>query len=192
MRTSPLMPCAAPMRPISSFWGEAPAILLGGRGFGGGRPVGRGLGAGLGAFGRLLARLGALGVVARGALGEAGGVEEAQHAVGRLGADAQPMLDALGDQRHALARILELGVVMADLLDEAAVTRAAGIGDDDVVVGALRGAGTGKADLERHALVLGLILGSGSTFSSARIRRRGPEGRGSGRCRQDRAGPIRI
>ena len=33
------------------------------------------------------------------ALGEAGGVEEAQHAVGRLGADAQPMLDALDVER---------------------------------------------------------------------------------------------
>ena len=42
------------------------------------------------------------------------------------------------------------GVVGADLLDEAAVARRAGIGDDDVVVGALLGAGAGKADLESH------------------------------------------
>src|SRR5690606_32518412 len=56
-------------------------------GFGGGLSGGGGLlGALLGAFLGLLARFGLLRVVAGRALGEAGGVEEAQHAVGRLSA----------------------------------------------------------------------------------------------------------
>ena len=41
-------------------------------------------------------------IVARRALGEAGGVEEAEHAIGRLGADLQPMLDPLLLQGDAL------------------------------------------------------------------------------------------
>ena len=61
------------------------------------------------------------------ALGEAGGVEEAEHAVGRLRAHRQPMLDPLGLERDAL--LVALGqdrIVGADDLDEAAVARASG------------------------------------------------------------------
>src|SRR5437868_5891049 len=105
MRTSPLMPWAAPMRPISNLLDEVSPILLrrrSGCGFGGS------LGLRLGALGRLLARLGALGVVAGLALEESRLVEEAKHPIGRLRADAEPMLDALGDKGHALAVIGEL------------------------------------------------------------------------------------
>src|SRR5690606_19110946 len=123
-----------------------------GGGVGGGFLVRSGLGPGFGTLGGLLARLGTFGVVTRRALGEAGAIEEAQHAVGGLGPDAQPMLDALGDERHALAVVGEHRIVAADLLDEAAVARRTGVGDHDMVVGALLGAGAGEADLERHAL----------------------------------------
>ena len=67
------------------------------------------------------------GLLRAGALADAGGVEEAQHAVRRLGADRQPMRDALGVELHALGRILgQQRVVGADLLDEAAVARRRG------------------------------------------------------------------
>jgi hypothetical protein len=58
------------------------------------------------------------------------------------------MLDALGNDRHALAGVLELGVVGADLLDEAPITGRTGVGDDDVVIGALLSAGAGETELE--------------------------------------------
>src|SRR5262245_9085872 len=107
------MPWAAPMRPMSRRLPGASVAkgLLGGRGFGrsfGGRSsVGRGLGLRLGALGRLLARQGLLGIVSRIALEQASGIEEAQHAIGRLGADAQPMLGTLGENAHALAGVGE-------------------------------------------------------------------------------------
>ena len=67
------------------------------------------------------------GLLRAGALADAGGIEEAQHAVRRLGADAQPMRDAVGVELHALGRILrQQRVVGADLLDEAAVARRCG------------------------------------------------------------------
>ena len=63
----------------------------------------------------------------------------------------EPMLDALGLQADA---VLVFGrqhrVVAAQLLDEAAVARAAAVGDHDVVVRALLGAGAGQADLQAH------------------------------------------
>ena len=56
---------------------------------------------------------------------EAGGVEEAQHAVGRLRALGEPVLDLLGVERDAAGIVLRLHrIVGADLLDEAAVARA--------------------------------------------------------------------
>src|SRR5581483_5022939 len=70
---------------------------------------------------RLLARNRLLRIVARGALGEAGGIEETEHAVGRLGALRQPVLNALGVERHALLVALRQDrIVGADDLDEAA------------------------------------------------------------------------
>jgi hypothetical protein len=67
------------------------------------------------------------------------------------------VLHALGDEGDALVLVGELGIVVADLLDEAAVTRRTGVGDDDVVVGALLGAGAGKAEFQRHSSVLRMI-----------------------------------
>ena len=51
-------------------------------------------------------------------------------------------------QLDALLRTLRDRVVEAHALDVAAVTRAAAVGDDDVVEGALLGAATGKANLD--------------------------------------------
>src|SRR5690606_2454995 len=93
IRTSPLMPWAAPMRPTSSSFAVAPPAATGllgrgvfgrslGRGGGSGGPVGLGLGTGLGALLRLLARLGLERVVARRARQQAGGIAEAGDAVG--------------------------------------------------------------------------------------------------------------
>src|SRR5688572_19570075 len=157
-RTSPLMPWGAPMRPMSRRLSGAPEPTLLGRsgfrrrgsGFGG-------LGLGLGAFGRLLAGQRLLGVAARRTLEHAGGIEETQHAIGRLRPDSQPMLGALGEQVHALAGIGQLRIIGADLLDEAAVPRRAGVGDDDIVVGALLGAGAGETKFQGHSSFLGLI-----------------------------------
>src|SRR5690606_30937463 len=92
----------------------------------------------LGAFLGLFAGDTLVGVVARGALLNACGVEEARDAVARLGADAQPMLGAVGVELDALGIVLgEQRVVAADAFDEAAIARAARIGDDDLVIGAL-------------------------------------------------------
>ena len=64
---------------------------------------------------------------------------------------AQPMRDALGFQLDAVGMLArQHRVVGAELLDEAAVARAAAVGDHDVVVGTLLRAGAGEADLEAH------------------------------------------
>ena len=61
------------------------------------------------------------------ALHQAGGVEEAQDAVGRLGALGEPGCDLLVVEGDAGGIVLRLHrVVGADLLDEAAVARASG------------------------------------------------------------------
>ncbi|ESY73357.1 hypothetical protein X743_12335 [Mesorhizobium sp. LNHC252B00] len=86
------------------------------------------------AFLRLLARLGLLRIGAGFALDESGLVEEAQHAIGRLGAMRQPMLDAFGVDLDAFAVLGQQRVPRADRLDEPAVTRRTGVGDDDVIV----------------------------------------------------------
>src|SRR3954471_10385513 len=62
----------------------------------------------------------------------AGDLEDRQDGLGRLGADAQPVLHPLGvdlDERGLLLR-----VVFADLLDGAAIALGAGVGYDDPVV----------------------------------------------------------
>ena len=87
-------------------------------------------------------------VVAGLALDEAGSVEEALNAVGRLGAVRQPVLGAFGVEHDAVFGILgEQRVEGTQLLDEAAVARRTGVSDDDVVEGALLGASAGKAEL---------------------------------------------
>jgi len=80
---------------------------------------------------------------------EAGVAEEAGDAVGRQGADAEPMLDALflEDEPIGVA-LVEHRVVGADPLDEAPVARAARIRDDDAVERALLGAAAGEPDLQ--------------------------------------------
>ena len=66
---------------------------------------------------------------------DSGGIEESKHAVRRLGADRQPMRNAIGVELHPLGRILgQQRIVGADLLDEAAVARIAAVGDHDAVI----------------------------------------------------------
>jgi hypothetical protein len=73
----------------------------------------------------LLAGLALLRVIAGGTLLDAGGVEEAGDAIGRLRTDRQPMLGAIGVEHDALGVVLgEQRVVGADLLDEGAIARA--------------------------------------------------------------------
>ena len=92
-----------------------------------------------------------LGLLRAGALADAGGIEEAQDAVRRLGADRQPMRDALGVELHALGQILgQQRIVGAELLDEAAVARGAAVGDDDAVIRPLLGAAAGEANCKCH------------------------------------------
>jgi hypothetical protein len=99
----------------------------------------------------LLARLTLVGVVARGALADAGGIEEAQHAVRRLCADAQPMRNAVGIELDALGRILrQQRIVDADLLDEAAVSGVAAVGHNDPVIRALLGAPARETNCNCH------------------------------------------
>ena len=112
---------------------------------------------------RLLAGLRLLRVVARRALGKAGGIEEAQHAVGRLGAVLHPMLDALGLEHDALRVVLRQDRIPgADDLDEAAVAREARVGDDDAIERALLGAGAGETDFQGHRF---------SSFVRVRVKR---------------------
>src|SRR6202008_4269428 len=99
-----------------------------------GRRVGLGLGFGLGGFGglvglfllglALLARQRALRIVALLALGDAGGIEETHHAVGRLRALDHPGLDLVQVELEPLFLVLrQQRVVVAEALDEAAVAR---------------------------------------------------------------------
>src|SRR5215469_16564435 len=75
-------------------------------------------------------------------------LEDLPHRVGRLGADGQPVLDALGiyfDERR-----LGLGVVLADFLDRATIPLGAGVSDDDPVVGRADLAQALQLDLDSH------------------------------------------
>src|SRR5690606_34066008 len=74
--------------------------------------------------------------------------------VAQLRALPDPVVDAGDVQLDALLGARGDGVVVARALDVAAVARAAVVGDDDVVEGALLGATAGKADLDHGALVL--------------------------------------
>src|SRR5690606_25605494 len=62
----------------------------------------------------------------------AGHLEDRGHGLGRLGADAEPVLRAVGvdaDEARLLLRLVD-----ADLLDRPAVALGAGVGDDDAVL----------------------------------------------------------
>src|SRR3546814_735673 len=74
--------------------------------------------------------------------------------VGQLRALPDPVVDAGDVQLDALLGARGDGVVETHALDVAAVARAALVGDDDVVEGALLGATAGKADLDHGVLVL--------------------------------------
>jgi hypothetical protein len=96
---------------------------------------------------------GLLGVVPHRLPDDARGLEEACNAVCRLRTVAEPVLDALHIHLHALLAVLgQQRVVGAELLDEAAVARHAGVGGHDAVEGPLLGAATGESDLDGHRL----------------------------------------
>ena len=108
-----------------------------------------------GAFLGLFARDGLVRVVARGAFLDTGGVEEAGDAVARLGADAQPMLRAIGVELDTLGIVLgEQRVVAADTFDEAAIARAARVSDDDLVIGTLFRTAASEANSSSHDIFL--------------------------------------
>ena len=114
----------------------------------------RGINLGLALFGALLGLLAGdtlVRVAAGGALLDTGGVEEAGNAIGRLRADRQPMLGALGVDLDAVGVILgEERVVRTDLLDEGAVGRAGRLGADVALNRALLGGATGETDGHGH------------------------------------------
>src|SRR3546814_19474587 len=63
------------------------------------------------------------------------------------------MVRAIGVELDALLVVLgEKRVVIADPLDEAAVARAARIGDDDAVIGTLLGAAARQTNAECHCV----------------------------------------
>ncbi|MNL62073.1 hypothetical protein D3C87_1860610 [compost metagenome] len=65
----------------------------------------------------------------------------------------QPVLGALGVEHDTVLGVLgQQRIEGAQLFDETAVARRTGVGNDDVVEGALLGAATGKANLECHCL----------------------------------------
>jgi hypothetical protein len=59
------------------------------------------------------------------------------------------MRNTIGVELHALGRILrKKGVIGTELLDEAAVTRSAAVGNDDAVIGPLLCAAAGEPDCQ--------------------------------------------
>jgi diaminopimelate decarboxylase len=82
---------------------------------------------------------------------DAGLVEHAGDAVGRLRAHAEPVAHAVLDEADAVGIILgEERVVGADLLEVGAVAGRAAVGDHDLVVGALLGATARETKGNRH------------------------------------------
>src|ERR1700689_4653935 len=143
--TAPRTPWAAPIRAMQ-IWAAIAArrqrlFLGGGSGSRGG--CGGGFGVGL----ALLARHGLFRIVARGALGHAGGVEETRDAVRRLRTLGEPGLDLVHVELQPRFVILwQQRIEMAETLDEAAVAGKARVGDDDVIDRTLLGACAREAD----------------------------------------------
>src|ERR1700690_1376968 len=105
------------------------------------------LGGGFGLRLALLARHGLLRIAARGALDDAGGVEEARHPVRRLRALGEPGLDLVHVELQPFGAVLgQQRIEMAKTLDEAAIARKARVGDDDVIDRTLLGACASEAD----------------------------------------------
>ena len=99
----------------------------------------------------LLARHRLFGIVALGALHDAGGVEEAHHPVRRLRAFGDPGLGLLEVPLQPIGLFLrQQRIEITEPLDETAVAGAAAVGDHDVIERPLLGAGAGHADNERH------------------------------------------
>src|SRR5690606_25158787 len=89
----------------------------------------------LGALLGLLARFGLLRIVARSALLDARGIEEAGDAVGRLRTDAEPVAHSILVELHARSVILgEERIISADLLEIFAVARAARVRHHDAII----------------------------------------------------------
>src|SRR5439155_17206996 len=105
------------------------------------------LGGGFGLRLALLARHGLFRVAARGALGDAGGVEEAHHAVRRLRALGEPGFYLVHVELEAgLVGLRQQRIEIAETLDEAAVAGKTRVGDDDVIDRTLLGACAREAD----------------------------------------------
>src|SRR6185437_12335284 len=142
--TAPRTPCAAPIR-ATQIGAVTIARLYRLRGLGGGFGVGL----------ALLARHGLFRIVARGALGDAGGIEEARHAVRRLRALGEPGLHLVHVELEAgLIVLRQQRIEMAEPFDEAAVERKARVGDDDVIDRTFLGAGACETDNDRHFVLL--------------------------------------
>src|SRR5690606_35965276 len=110
-------------------------------------------------------------------------LEEREHLLGRLRADAEPVLGAVRgdlDERGLLGR-----VVLADLLDHATVTLGARVRDDDTVVRRTDLAETLQTNLDGHSGGLSWFW-----FGRTRTRPVGTgRGRGSGHGTRRREGP---
>ena len=86
----------------------------------------------------------------------AGELEDRGDRLGRLGADAEPVLGPVRDDLD-VGGVLG-GVVLADLLDDAAVALLAGVDDDDAVVRRTDLAHTLQTNLDGHGC--GVSLGA--------------------------------
>ncbi len=107
----------------------------------------RRLGGGFGLRLALLARHGLFRVAAGRALHDAGGIEEAHHAVRRLRALGEPGLDLVHvELQPRLVVFRQQRIEMAEPLDETAVTRKARVGGNDVIDRTLLGARASEAD----------------------------------------------
>src|ERR1700733_9509869 len=105
------------------------------------------LGGGFGVGLALLARHGLFRIVARGALGDTGGLEETRHPVRRLRALGEPALDLVHvELQPRLVVLWQQRIEMAETLDEAAVAGKTRVGDDDVIDRTLLGACASEAD----------------------------------------------
>jgi len=92
------------------------------------------------------------GFTACSALLDPGLVKHAGDAVGRLRTDTEPIAHAVLNQADAVLVILgEERIVGADLLEIGTVARAAAVGNDDLVIGALLGTTARETKRDRHA-----------------------------------------
>src|SRR5690606_35225515 len=120
--------------------------------------------------------------------GLAGFAVQVAHRVGQLRALLDPVVHALGVQHDALLGTLRDRVVIAHALDVAAVARAARVGHDDVVEGALLGAAAGEADLDHGGS--GVAQSPGWRGKPAILAKRRGERNPSSRRRQGPAPPA--